>query len=336
MWYETKGKDSDVAISTRVRIARNLAGYPFGDRLDDAKKKEIIKKVDSAYKGKEWKYTDMASLSEAGRQSLADRHLISREFADWPEGTQLIQNRDEDVNIMVLEEDHVRIQSIVPGFDIKSALGKAEAAEAKLDDACDIAYSERYGYITHCPTNLGTGIRISVMLHLPAYTRAGGIKALALQLAKLGLTIRGADGEGSDPAGNIYQISNQVTLGVTEDELVERLSNVVGNIIKEERSLHEKAGEQFTKDLREEARRDFGILMYSERISSREITDMYSTLRLAASSGLIKLPQEKLDELLIRSMPHTVEAEHEGVNTPEARDRARAELAREILKGSDI
>ena len=336
MWYEAKGKDSDVAISTRVRIARNLAGYPFGDRLDDAKKKEIIKKVDSAYKGKEWKYTDMASLSEAGRQSLADRHLISREFADWPEGTQLIQNKEEDVNIMVLEEDHVRIQSIVPGFDIKSALGKAEAAEAKLGDACDIAYSERYGYITHCPTNLGTGIRISVMLHLPAYTRAGGIKALALQLAKLGLTIRGADGEGSDPAGNIYQISNQVTLGVTEDELVERLSNVVGNIIKEERSLHEKAGEQFSRDLREEARRDFGILMYSERVSSREITDMYSTLRLAASSGLIRLPQEKLDELLIRSMPHTVEAEHEGVNTPEARDRARAELAREILKGSDI
>ncbi|MBQ7600428.1 MAG: hypothetical protein IJU57_07160 [Clostridia bacterium] len=336
MWYGTKGNDSDVAISTRVRIARNLAGYPFGDRLDDAKKKEIIEKIDKAFKGKEWKYTDMSSLTEAQRQSLADRHLISREFAGCPAGTQLIQNKDQDVNVMVLEEDHVRIQSIVPGFDIRSAMEKAEAAEAKLDEACDIAYSEKYGYITHCPTNLGTGIRISVMLHLPAYTRAGGIKALALQLAKLGLTIRGADGEGSDPSGNIYQISNQVTLGVTEDELVERLSNVVGNIIKEERSFHEKAGEEFRSDLRENARRNFGILMFSERISSREITDMYSTLRLAASSGLIKLPQEKLDELLVRSMPSTVEAEHKGVTTPEARDRARAELAREILGESAI
>ena len=336
MWYEKKGKDSDVAISTRVRIARNLSGYPFNGKLSEKQEKEIVSAVKKAYKGKGWKQTEMSSLPASKKAGLADRHIISREFAEKGGNALLIQNADQDVNIMVLEEDHVRIQSIVPGFDVRGAMEKAYAAEELLDAEADIAYSEKYGYLTHCPTNLGTGIRVSVMLHLPSYTETGEIRALALQLAKLGLTIRGADGEGSGADADLYQISNQVTLGVTEDEIAQRIENVISQIITGERALHEKASETVKGALRERARRYYGTLMYCESISSSELMSIYSDLRLAAASGLIRIPVEKLDEMLLRSMPGNIESECEGADTPEKRDLSRANLIREILSGSAI
>ena len=336
MWFGNKGNDNDVAVSTRVRIARNLSGYPFPGRLSAEQEKEICSRVAAIYKGKEWKINDLSKLSKAERESLADKHIISRELAEKEGMSEYISNKAGDVNIMLLEEDHVRIQAIEPGFNVKTAMEKAYKAEEILDKNAEIAYSEKYGYLTHCPTNLGTAIRISVMLHLPSYTKAGQIRELALQLAKLGLTIRGEDGEGSSASAYLYQISNQITLGVSEDEIVERIEKIIGQIIEGERSMHEKLAESSKSAIRESARRKYGMLMYSESISSKELTSYYSDLRLAAASGLIKLPVEKLDELMIRSKPYTIEAEHKNTSSPEERDRARAALVREIIGNAEI
>ncbi len=333
MWYNNIGKDNDVALSSRVRLARNLAGYPFGDRLTDDKKKEITEKINGIFAPIEgWNITDFGSLSDAVRLGMADKHLVSREFAKGGEGASLISNEDNSVNIMIHEEDHIRIQAIVSGADLRGALGAAYKAEEMIDGTAELAYSEKYGYLTHCPTNLGTGMRASVMLHLPAYTEAGGIRNLALQLAKLGLTIRGMDGEGSTASAYLYQISNQVTLGVTEDEIIDRLESVIGQIITGERALREKMSKPA---LRERARRNYGILMYAESVTSREITEMYSTMRLASAVGEVNIPVQKLDEMLMCSMPWAVAAETVD-NTPLMRDKARAEGIHRIIGGLEI
>lgn len=332
MWYMNKGKDNDAAVSTRVRLARNLSGYPFDGRLTEEKSKEIIEKVWAVFEGKPgWKFTDFASLSPVERASYAERHIVSPDFAKKAGPCALISNDEMSVYIMVLEEDHIRMQAIVAGFDLAGAMAAVTEAEKMLDDALELAYSEKLGYLTHCPTNLGTGMRASVMLHLPAYTSAGGIRGLQNQLEKLGLTIRGMAGEGSAASGGLYQISNQITLGITEDETISKLEDVIGQIIAKEKELRSRISRESLDNLSDRVMRDMGVMMYATRIGSAELISLYSDVRLGAAMNLLSLPIEKLDEMLMRCMPNTICVEHEGVSTPAERDRARASVVREIL-----
>ncbi len=332
MWYRNKGRENDAAVSTRVRLARNLSGYAFDGRLTEEKAKEIIGKVWAVFDGKEgWTFTDFASLSAVERASYAERHIVSPDFAKKAGPCALIANEEKSVYIMVLEEDHIRVQAITAGFDLTGAVQAVTEAETLLDSALDIAYSEKLGYLTHCPTNLGTGMRASVMLHLPAYTGAGGIRSLQNQLGKLGLTIRGMAGEGSAASGSLYQISNQITLGVTEDEVIAKLEDVIGQIIAKERELRGRISRESLDNLSDRVMRGMGVMMYATRIGSAELLSLYSDVRLGASLNLLDLPIEKLDEMLMRCMPNTICAEHEGVATPTDRDRARAAVVKEIL-----
>ncbi|MGN1347199.1 MAG: ATP--guanido phosphotransferase [Eubacteriales bacterium] len=336
MWYMKKGNDNDVAVSTRVRLARNLSGYPFEGRLSDEKAKEILDKVWAVFDGKPgWTYTDFASLPAVERASYAERHIVSPEFARKSGPCALISNEDASVYIMVLEEDHLRLQAITAGMDLTGAVNAVMETEKLLDDALDLAYSEKLGYLTHCPTNLGTGMRASVMLHLPAYTGAGGIRSLQNQLEKLGLTIRGMAGEGSAASGCLYQISNQVTLGITEEETITKLEDVIGQIIAKERELRGKLSRPSLDSLSDRVMRNMGVMMYANRIGSAELLSLYSDVRLGASLHLIDLPAEKLDEMLMRCMPNTICAEHEGVASPADRDRTRASVVKEILGKSN-
>ncbi len=336
MWYMNKGKDNDVAVSSRVRLARNLNGYPFDGRLSDDKAKEIIDKVWAVFDGKEgWKFIDFASLSPVERASYAERHIVSPEFAEKSGPCALIENEEKSVYIMILEEDHLRMQAIVPGFDLHTAADAVLEAEKMLDDALEIAYSEKLGYITHCPTNLGTGMRASVMLHLPAYTgvrpQAAGVRSLQNQLGKIGLTIRGMTGEGSAASGGLYQISNQITLGITEEETISKLDDVIGQIIAKERELRSKISRESLDALSDGVMRDMGVMMYANRITTAELIALYSDVRLGAAMNLVDLPLEKLDEMLMRCMPNTICAEHEGVSAPAERDKTRATVVKEII-----
>ena len=325
------GKDSDVVLSTRVRLARNLAGYPFPGRMTDAQRREVSDKVKAVFTGDGWEKVEFESLTPSERASMLEKHLVSREFVTDAGARTLIKNEEKSVYIMTPEEDHLRIQSVVAGLDIDSAVKAAFDVEETADKSLDFAFSEQYGYVTHCPTNLGTGMRLSVMMFLPAYTEADAMFDLSNQLSRLGMTVRGMHGEGSGAAAYLYQISNQTTLGVSEEEIAKKLGKIVGEIIENERKLRKNLPESRKNALAETARRDYGILMYAGHLSSREIVKMYAEMRYAAVLGLSGVPTGKLDEMLIRSLPNTVAAENNAADDADARDKARADTVRKIL-----
>ena len=222
-WYNQIGNDIDTVVSSRVRLARNLAGYPFPSKLSPEKAKEIIEKVSAAFSKKDLKKIDFSEISETMALSYVEKHYVSKDFVRSRLPHALLLSEKNGTAIMICEEDHLRIQSILPGLDLESAYKMASENDDILDSALEIAYDGDLGYLTHCPTNLGTGMRASVMMFLPALTMAGRINALASELSKLGLTMRGMYGEGSHTGGMLYQISNQITLGITEKDTLIKL-----------------------------------------------------------------------------------------------------------------
>lgn len=326
-WYEIPGNENDVVVSTRVRLARNFAEYPFEPHLTEAQEKEICAKLQEIYSDG-WTYTDFAALPATEKRSYSEKHLVSPAFAEKTSPCALLSKNS--VYIMALEEDHLRIQSIYPGLALDEAWHDAAEADRLLDEGANVAYTEKLGYLTHCPTNLGTGMRASVMLFLPAYTAAHGIQALASQLSKIGLTIRGMYGEGSGADGCLYQISNQITLGITEEETIRKLETVVRQVIENERKLRER---QDKEALADRASRTLGILRYAKRMDSSELLSLYTTLRLGASMKLLDdITPTMADTMLIESMPGTLTVFAKLGNDPASRDKARAARIQQILQ----
>lgn len=302
-WCKADATQSDVVVSTRIRLARNLKDYPFSPRLDETGEGEIIEKVRSVPEFADYEYTDFTTLPAETAHSLAERHVVSPEFAKIKTAHGLLASPDEGMYIMLLEEDHIRIQCLKAGLALTEAYETAQSAESAIDKKLNVAYSERFGYLTHCPTNLGTGMRASVMLFLPGISAAGEISSLRNQLTKLGLTVRGMSGEGSTADGCLYQISNQVTLGISEDETVKKLSAITESIIKRERELRGSVtGEQYLR-LRDSVRRAVGIMSHAELIDTKEMFELYSKVRLGAALGMTdRITCEMLDGLLFTSM----------------------------------
>jgi len=337
MWYNEEGKDGGVVVSSRVRLARNVEGYPFPSRLTDEKAAELIDKIKAVFADKEdWKWVDFATLKEAEKAALAEKHVISREFAEGKGPRGLLQNEKRSVYVMVMEEDHLRLSALLPGLNLTAAMEAVTEAEGLLDQALQLAFSEKWGYITHCPTNLGTGLRASVMLHLPAYAKAGGMRDLALQLSKLGMTVRGMNGEGSPSSAHLYQISNEVTLGVSEEETVTKLNQVVGRIAAKEWELREQMSDGEKEDTEDRALRDIGMLLYAKKLNGGEMVSVYSHLRLAAAMGMIPVGLSLLDEMFFTTMPNTLIAEKDEARVALVRDRMRAEKVRSILSRAGL
>lgn len=333
-WYENQGKCADVVLSTRFRFARNLEGYPFEPRLTSEKAGEIIDKVKAVYTSDlGYTFTDFDKLTPLERNASAEKYTVSPEFAKKNTPRALLANEDEGIYVMICEEDHLRIQSLKPGLDIEGAFKAAEKAEALADASLDIAFSERLGYLTHCPTNLGTGMRVSVMMFLPALTMKSQMRALSRRLQQIGLTVRGINGEGSVADGAIYQISNQITLGVSEEEIIEKLSAVTEQIIESERSIRKKMSETDGERIRDITRRSLGTALYAERIDSKELMTLYANIRLGVAMGCIsetdfaaldKLRIETQRAILVSSCALDPSDEN-------ARDRARAKIVRQTL-----
>ncbi|MBR7032703.1 MAG: ATP--guanido phosphotransferase [Clostridia bacterium] len=336
-WYETKGRDSDVFVSSRIRLARNLKDYPFGERLDETSRREIVGKVRGVFEGDPgYTFTDFSSLPENERAAAAEENKVSPEFARSSKTRGVVESSDGVVSVMILEEDHVRIQSILPGLALEEAYDRADSADSALDSKLNIAYDDKLGYLTHCPTNLGTGMRASVMMFLPGTVAAGGIRSLANQLGKIGLTVRGMSGEGSAADGCLFQISNQVTLGVTEKETISKLADVTGKIAEQERTFRKKLLDADKDGVSDRVMRAYGTMLYAVMIDTKELLRLYSDVRLGVCLGVIDcVSVEKLDGILIRSMPAMLMKAHGGKMTAHERDRARAEGIRKILSGSD-
>jgi protein arginine kinase len=235
-WYHSAGKNGDIVVSTRIRLARNLKDYSFPSRMTKEQLACVNRAVQDALKDqKEFRFIEMDSLDRAGRLALAERHLISPEFAERKGGYAIFLNEDESVCIMLCEEDHLRIQVMAAGLALNEAYEAADRLDTLLDSRLHFAFDEKLGFLTECPTNLGTGMRASVMLHLPALEAANGIDALNKAVGKIGLTLRGTFGEGSSAAGSLYQLSNQITLGIDEKSAIENLAAVASQVIEQEK-----------------------------------------------------------------------------------------------------
>lgn len=334
-WYEVKGDFADTVFSTRVRLARNLRGFPFGKKLSYESANEVIERIEKALAGKDYHKQNLDDLTPVATESLVEQHLISREFATKKTPHALFRNDNKSLSLMACEEDHIRLQCILPGLALQDAFRIACECDDLLDASLDIAFDERLGYLTHCPTNLGTGLRASVMLFLPALTAAGGIPALSRQLAKIGLTMRGLYGEGSESRGYLYQVSNQVTLGVSEEEILSRLEKAIMSIIENERRLRALSGEAAERRT-DRIRRAEGTLRYATLISSEEFFGLFADVKLGIATGdVTSITHETLHTLFINVMPATltmrsVDAPKNGIE----RDRARAKLIKQALEVS--
>ena len=237
---------NDVVISTRIRLARNLKDYPFPCKLNSQGREKVIEKVRDAVKksnspvASDFSFIKMSELTSSQSVSLVEKRLVSPEFISETDGRALLISKDECFSIMINEEDHIRLQVITKGLSLEQAYDTADKLDTLLDENLDFAFDEKLGYLTQCPTNLGTGMRASVMLHLPALEKSRAISRIAGNLSKLGLTIRGAHGEGTEPKGALYQLSNQVTLGISEKAAIENLKNITEQLIAQENQARER------------------------------------------------------------------------------------------------
>ena len=335
-WYQVKGDFADTVFSTRVRLARNIEGYAFDGKLSNDAASEIISRIEKALDGKDYIKQIPDDLSPLATQSLVEQHLISPEFAKKKGPHALFRNDNKSISLMACEEDHIRLQCILPGLALQDAYRIACECDDMLDASLDIAFDERLGYLTHCPTNLGTGLRASVMLFLPALTAAGSIPSLSRQLAKIGLTMRGLYGEGSESRGCLYQVSNQVTLGVSESEILSRLEKAVSDIIENERRLRTLSGEAAERRT-DCIRRAEGILRYATLLSSEEFFKLFADVKLGIATGdITSISHEALHTIFIHVMPatltlHAPDAPKNGIE----RDRARAKFIKQALEVSN-
>lgn len=314
------------AISTRIRFARNISGVKFISTMKPEEKRALLLKIkDPAKQLGEFDFIDMSALSDIRAGELVEKHLISPEFAENRENCGVLLGRDGITSIMINEEDHMRIQVIMPGYCLKEAFEKAKEIDCKLNEALTFAYSKDLGYLTHCPSNLGTAMRASVMIHLPALTEAGTIGKIPSMLSQYGLTVRGLYGEGSRSGGAIYQISNQISLGISEEEIIERIETVLGRITEAEKALAEKLFEN--EKTEDRVYRALGILKYARSISSSEAIKHLSDVRFGVEAGKLDIDLSVIDTLCYEIQPCSMELSADG----KSRDTVRAEKIRNTL-----
>ena len=327
-----------IVLTSRVRLARNLKDTPFPGRASKQQREDHLQAIQPVVEAlppmKKGFSSDLVSLEDLDRQLLVERHLISRELAKKKQGAAFVLSKDETCSIMINEEDHLRMQVILPGLQIKEAWKAVNKLDTLLEDKLPIAFSGRYGFLTACPTNTGTGIRVSAMLHLPGLVIAEHMQQTITAVNKLGLAVRGLYGEGTEALGNVFQISNQMTLGETENDIIERLNKVVVQIIENEENARAKLLESNPEMLFNNIGRAYGILTNAHVISSKEAKNLLSLLRLGLDLGYFPdMDPEVVDELFIVTEPGHIQFKEAKKMSPEERDIMRATQLRERLEG---
>ncbi len=307
-WLRGAGPESDIVISSRIRLARNLAAYPFINRASDQDRAQIeatLKDcVFSLQESSELLYVDVEELGGVDRQFLVERQLISREHAESEGVRSVAIDHREKFSLMINEEDHLRTQVMQSGLDLDSAWERVNEIDDLVEQKVTFAYHERLGYLTACPTNVGSGMRVSVMLHLPALVLTRQIDRVFRSLQKINLAVRGLYGEGSQAMGDFYQISNQITLGRSEQDLISQVSDVVPKIIDYERKARDFLIKEGHENLHDRVSRAYGILRTAQTISSEETMHLLSSVRMGVNLGLIEgLEIPTVNELFIQTQP---------------------------------
>jgi len=332
-----KGPYDRIVMSSRVRLARNLKEAAFPGWAKKPERIRVLDLIRPAVQGladmKDAFSEAMDSLSTLDKQILVERHLISREHAAKSAGSGLVLNRDETLCVMINEEDHMRMQALRPGLQLRQAWTAIDQADSNLEKKLEFAFSPDLGYLTACPTNIGTGIRVSAMLHLPGLVLAEQINPIIQSVNKLGLAVRGLYEEGTEALGNVFQVSNQMTLGETESAIVERLEKVLGQIIEHEENARGSLLEKKAKMVYNHIGRAYGILANAHSISSKETMNLLSLMRLGVDVGLFPgVDRALVDELFILTQPAHLQKQHTEKLSAEERDLLRADMVRERLR----
>lgn len=341
-WLEASTSNEDIVLSSRIRLARNIKLEPFPNRLDEERGKDIVKKVEEAFYSSSYMEEKFNTIylwqnDDISNQSYFEKHLISKKLVANNNQSAFILDKDETISIMINEEDHIRLQSITGGLDLKEALDNATKLDDLLEEKLDYAFDAKLGYLTSCPTNLGTGLRASVMLHLPALTVNREIGGLLNALTQVGMTIRGLYGEGSQGEGNLYQISNQLTLGLVEEEILNNLTGVVNQIINRENLARDRILSKNRLQVEDKTYRSIGILKSALILSKRETLNLLSNVRLGVEMGILKdVDKTILNKLLIEIQPAIIQKSHGGEVTEKQEGLYRASLVKEKLKNISI
>lgn len=325
--------ENAVVLTSRVRLARNFRDLPFPPRMNEEAARMSVDRTEKALEGAGYTLYVMRDLDQVHRQAMVESHLISKEAAADRKGSAVLLSPDQHISILVNEEDHLRIQTLLPGARLQEAADLARKVDDGLEKTVQYAFDEQLGYLTCCPTNTGSGMRASQMLHLPALALTGQMPGITQQIAKLGLTIRGLYGEGTEAQGNLFQVSNQVTLGRTEKEIVDTIV-ALGNQLTE---LEEKQRNALlSRDpvaLTDRLMRSYGLLQHARRLDSGEFMQRWSDVRMAMIMGMLSPKLEALDDLLTTCQPANILLAAKGEMSALERDAQRANLVREALEG---
>lgn len=335
-----KGPEYDVAVTSRIRLARNFADIPFSVKMKAKNSTELLKRMQNIISQSEQynnlMFADITSMHPIDRISLMERHLISPDLAESKVECGAYINENENLSIMVNEEDHVRIQALFPGIQLEKAYMVCDDIDTFISENADYAFDNKYGYLTSCPTNLGTGMRASVMLHLPALVMTGYIQSILENCNKVGVTVRGIYGEHTDAVGDMFQVSNQISLGRNEDETISSIDGLCKQIIDREKVLRLQLYKQNIYKLEDRIFRSYGLLTNARIISTQECFKFLSDVRLGVSMGVIKdIEINTLNEILVLSQPATLQKISGKPLTQDERDIKRAELIRQTIHKSE-
>src|SRR5438067_171050 len=336
-WLRGDGPHSQIVISSRVRLARNIRNHPFPGWAKKAERlailEEIKPRVEELPEMADAFSEYMQELTALEKQVLVEKHLISREQAAKSVGSAVVMNRKQTLSIMINEEDHLRMQALRSGLQLKNVFKLIDKADSALEQKLEFAYDQRLGYLTACPTNVGTGMRASAMLHLPGLVLSELINQVIQAVSKIGLAVRGLYGEGTEAMGNLFQISNQTTLGEKEEDIINRLSKVIETIIEKEHDARHILLQKKPSTLWDQIGRAYGVLTYAHAMASKEALNLLSIIKLGIDLGAF--PQDhrlSIDELFIDTQPaHLQKCSQQKLNAEE-RDYLRAQIIRDRLK----
>ena len=336
-WVRSDSPNSKIVMTSRVRLARNLRHVPFpgwAKKPDRQRALDLMRPVVEALPEMASCFSDsLDNLAALDKQMLVERHLISREHAAKNAGSGIVINDKETICVMINEEDHLRMQAIKSGLQLKSVFKTIDKVDTELEEQLDFAFSPRLGYLTACPTNVGTGMRASAMVHLPAMVLSDQINQVVQAVNKLGLAVRGLYGEGTEALGNFFQVSNQTTLGEREADVIERLNKVILQIIEHEENARCTLLEKKPRLVYDQVGRSYGILSQAHTISSKESLNLLSLMRMGVDLELLPAATRTIvDELFIAVQPAHVQRIAERKLTAEERDSSRAELIRQRLQ----
>ena len=339
-WLTGDGPQSEIVLSSRIRFARNISDFEFPPSADSDTRDKIIEYVQRAFdasgltpSGHFYLASDIDTLD---RSFLVERHLISPEFMKDGVGRGLFIDNSEKLTIMINEEDHIRLQVISPGLSMNECWESAYEVDKKIGQKMEYAYDDQFGHLTSCPTNVGTGLRASILIHLPGLVLTGDIEAVIKKISKIGLVVRGFYGEGTDVLGNLFQVSNQTTLGRSEEEIIDMLATATKQIIEYEQNAQEKVVRDASDQMEDKVWRSYGILQNARVLGSGEVMNLLSAMRLGVSLKMIdKVSIKMINELLIITQPAHIQKFHGREMDANERDLVRAEMVRERLSDNN-